>query len=257
MTFRTMLVVAAVALIALPGCGRSPEAGAIEDAEASLRTLTSGTLDMRLAAGALDTDSATAGFGLSGSFALPEDDALPVLDLTYTQIAGEQQDTATIQSTGQEVLVTVDGTTTAVPEEQLTGLVGSSQQTGGLPELGLHEWFINPSVDATGHTVTGELDLAAAMTGLARFTGALGATDALGGVDLEDEAAQRLREAVTRSEVTLSLTGTDRLLERLAFTAELESAADLPVELKGGRFEFELGLADHNQPVVVGTQAAD
>lgn len=251
MTLRTMLVAATVAVTVLPGCGGPSAADVIDDAEASLRNLTSGTLDMRLVVGGLGTDSATTGFEVSGPFALPQGDELPKLDLTYTQIAGDEQTTATITSTGDEVFVTTDGITTEVAEDELAGLRGSSKQAGGLEALGLGEWFIEPSLDGD-HTVEGELNLAAAMTGLARFSGALGATDALGGAELDDDAARRLQEAVTSSQISLSLTE-DRLLQRLAFTAELETDADVPDELRGGRFDFELSVSGHNQPVTVAT----
>lgn len=257
MTWRAMLPAAVAIIVLLAGCASRSADDVINDAETSLRDLTSGRLDMRLVVEALEGDAGTTGFEMSGSFALPEGDQLPTMDLTYTHIVGEQQEAATVQSAGERMFVTVDGTTTELSEEQLAPLRGSSGETVGLPSLGLREWFIEPSLDEDGETVTGELDLAAAMTGLAQFTGALGAGDTLGGVELDEDAAQRLRDRLTNSQVTLSLTDQDRLLQRLAFTGELAGDADIPAELRGGRFEFELSLEDHNQPVASATPSGN
>lgn len=217
-------------------------------AEESLAELTSGHLDLRLTAGALEGDDATAGFEVTGPFELPEGDALPTMALTYTQISGGEKSSSTVTSTGSRAFIESDGATTELSPEQLTGLRGSDEQGHGLDGLDLESWFVEPRVE--GSAVTGELDLVAAITGLARFTDTLGAEAPLGGLNLDEAAAARIAEAVDESAVSLR-TADDGGFEGLEFTAVVRTDADVPPELQGGQFDFHLEVTRPNEPVTV------
>lgn len=248
-----ILVTVALALAGCGGNAPSPGTTAAQDvvaaAEASLRDVHSAVMDLRFTVAGLQENDAAAGFAMAGPFALPESGQLPTMDLAYTQIAGPEEVEIRIVSTGEAAVAEVDGQVVELPSEQLEGLRGGDEGAQGLETLGLNEWFRQPQVVTEGseRRVEGELDLLAALRGLARFTQMVGAENPAGGAF--DGGTDEVRAAVKESHVELVMNGES--LTRLAFDAVLRTDGEVPEALAGGRFTFSLQLSDHNEPVTV------
>ena len=259
---------AAVALAGLlfAGCGGSGgAAGALEETESKLDEIRSGTLSMvLLASSTTATEGTGAGFQIEGPFAVGErKGSLPVADLRYTRITGGQRRVTRFVSTGTRAFVEVDGRLTELNETQLADLrVQDEGSSGGLEGLSLREWLDDaelapgPTVDGVAtEQITGKADAVAILNDVIALTEQFGAGD--GGIDqLEGDAADRVRRAVSSAGAEVVTGKDDRLLRRADVTVDL--AVDDPRvrealgDLAGARLTMTLEVKDLNRPVEVG-----
>jgi hypothetical protein len=259
---RHALLVCLAALTAgLAGCGggsSSGPGGALADTAKNLGDIRSGDLTLEILA---SSGESRAGFTLKGPFAFAESaDALPKAELEYTQIAGSQNASTTFVSTGDKAFVKTDAGTFELSDAQVASLRGSGASggdgSGGLDELRIESWFVNPKVTDGGDgtdTIHSDLDVVAAANGLMQLTGGLG-TGA--GGQLEGRSAEQLRQAVGSATIDVWTGKEDRLLRRLVIALHFE--AKPPPELEGlfrnvapADFRLELGIARPNEQVTV------
>jgi hypothetical protein len=245
---------AGAALLALAGCGGSssedPSAVASKTA-ANLPDIRSGDMRVELAAtGRGGGETAKLGFRLEGPFALARNGGLPVAKLRYTQLAGDQQGSATFISTGREAFVEGGGAVRPLPAAQtrrLRAAAGSVSQGGGVKKLDLEHWMRDPKLDdgpKVGGDATDRIRAAVNVPAVAKdLAGSLGDT-------------RELEKAIKRARVEV-LTGTkDRLLRRLTLNVDL--GLDVPKGLRqqlgalvGGDVRFVFEVADPNRKVSV------
>ena len=251
---RRAALLAGVALLA--GCGGGPSAhDVLSQTAARLGRIRSGTLDLRLVL----TPSGRAGkgrigFTLRGPFEL-RPSALPVLHVTYTQLAGTRSATATLVSNGRSAYAESGGRRIALSGAQLAQLRGATQQlgaSGGLARLPIEDWIQHPKVSDGGNVggadtdhVSAGLDVVNAANGLLDLVRAFGNNVPR----LTGKSADQLRKAVKSSSFDLWTGKKDRLLRRLTIAAEF--GVDVPQQLRkalgalvGAKFDFELAVSD-------------
>jgi hypothetical protein len=249
----------------LGACTGSPAVDALSETASKLDEIKSGHLTMRLLAASRGLSQTTVGFELEGRFALPRPRALPVADMTYTRIQGEDQVEARFVSTGTQAFVELDGKMYELGEEQTASLVAPASGEGANPlaELGIDDWVINPRLgDAAtdagepAERISGRLDVANAINDLLDLARQLGAEDLAAVPRIEGRAETQLDRAVRSSTFELLTGESDRYLRRLAMT--IDFAATAPPSLRPAlqtladiNVRFELALADHNRPVTV------
>lgn len=254
-------LLAALALAAA-GCGSPSTEDVLSETAANLGEIKSGTISLRILVSAEDRD---AGFELEGPFAFPSgEDELPVAELEYTQIAGEERATTTFVSTGEKAFVRVDETTYELGPEQVDELRGTGGPLAGdtgLEELEIRDWFAEAEVsegdevggDATDR-VAARLDVVAAANDLLSLVRAF---DPAAAPTFEGKSAEQLRRAVRSANVEVLTGKDDRLLRRLVI--DVEVGADLPEnevgtlleDLSRASFRLELTIADPNHEVTV------
>jgi hypothetical protein len=254
----------ALAALVLAGCGGSSGAAkALEETESKLREIRSGTLSLLvLASSATAADNEGAGFNVEGTFAVGEKKgALPLADLQYTRVTGEERRTTRFVSTGTRGFVEVDGRLTELTESQLAGLrVQEEGSAGGLEGLSLRRWFDRPKVapgpeiDGTTDQITGKADAVAILNDVIGLTEQFGAGD--GAVrKLEGDAADRVRRAVADARAEVVTGRSDRYLRRADVSVELavtdSRVRDALGDLAGARLTLTLEVKDRNRPVEV------
>ena len=253
------------ALVVLASCGSegSPAERALRDTEGNLSDIRSGALDMTLLASAADARPGRGvGFEMAGRFAVArQKGSLPVADLEYTRITGDDRRTTRFISTGSAAFVEVDGETYRLGNRQVEGLRrrDTAEDSGGLDGLRLGEWVQSPSLAAAdGDTdrISGRLDAVAAINDILGLAVTLGADDPDVPRRLDGDAAARVRRAVRSSGVTLVTGRDDRLLRRADITIELSASEQERLRDALGRFtgvelRFELEVTDANEPVRV------
>jgi hypothetical protein len=243
------------------GGGVSNPGEALAETAQNLGDVKSGDLTFKLIVDPAE-EGGDFGFELTGPFELAEAGKLPVAEIEYTQIADDQRETVTVTSTGEAAFITVDGTAYELPPEQSNRLRAAAADVGGdgggLSELRIDDWIRNPKSsggDEIGGDETDEieadLDVVAAVNGLmtlaGRFTG--------GREPIKGEEAQMLRDSVQDARIEVLTGKDDRLLRRLRITATFDPK--LPEELEelaraaGATVDFELEIADPNEPVQV------
>jgi hypothetical protein len=166
---------------------------------------------------------------VAGSFSFESEGDLPILDLTYTQLLGDEERATTVLSTGEAAYVVTDGSAVEVPESELGALrLGEGERPEGFDDLGIAGWVDDPEVspspqDGEIDVVTGNLDVADLLGDLARVIGPF----AGGELPLLDEgSAASVAELVEVEEVEVLIGRGDRRLER--FEARLRFGADAP-----------------------------
>jgi hypothetical protein len=254
----------ALAVLVLAACGGSSAATkALEETESRLREIRSGTLSLvLLASSATAADGEGAGFTVEGTFAVGEKKgALPLADLQYTRITGEERRTTRFVSTGTRGFVEVDGRLTELAESQLAGLrVQEEGSAGGLEGLSLRQWFDGPELapgpelDGTTDQITGKADAVAILNDVIGLTEQFGAGD--GAVrKLEGDAADRVRRAVADARAEVVTGRNDRHLRRADVSVELavtdSRVRDALGDLAGARLTLTLEVKDRNRPVEV------
>jgi hypothetical protein len=260
---RRLWLVAAL-VPALAGCGGGGDAAPIlSRTAANLGKIHSGRLDLRFLVTPREGNGRV-GFELHGPFALRR--GLPLARVDYTQITGERSATATLVSTGERAYVELGGRAYELPgatAAQLASAAGGVSGSQGLGELRIDGWVKDPHASdggdvggaATDHVSSG-LDVVRAANDLLALVRRLGRdAPALRGRD-----AQQLRDAVRSSHLDVWTGKDDRLLRRLRLDADF--GFDVPESLRrslgdvvGGKFEFELGIANPNEPVHVSAPA--
>ena len=259
---RAGTLVALLAVVAGCGGGGGHANHVLSETADNLGKIRSGDLTLRLVVSPPEGTKGRIGFELRGPFAL-RPGALPVAKIAYTQIAGAREATATFISTGTKAYAEVNGKAYELPPEstdivrQAAGGIGDSN--GGLGSFEIGSWFDDPQVsegenlgDASTEHVVADLDVVAAANGLLGLVRDLG-RDA---PTIEGDEADRLKDAVESSSIEVWSGKEDHLLRRLLLSADL--GLDVPESLRralgevvGAKVEFELAVANPNQPVSV------
>lgn len=248
------VVLAAVAGATLAACG--DDGGPLADADKAMAELHAGRLRVQLSATA-GTDEATGpvGFRMEGPFSTA-DGELPVLDLRYTSLLGDDEAVTRVVSTGEAVYVVADGEVTEVPPED-AGALRLGDGGGGVADLGIAGWVRDPKVetrDDGSRTVTGTVDVADWLSDLARIGEQVGG-GAGGDRRLDDEATERLQGLARSSRLTAEL-GPDDLPRSLRTVVDF--AGRVPEELRqalgpyaAARIELTLSLEPLTEPLEV------
>jgi hypothetical protein len=255
---RSLLLVAIV--VALAGCGggsNSSAEPALKETSRNLAKIESGILSLSVRMAPEHGDEV--GYSIEGPVQLAAEGELPLADVEYTQRANGQEETVRLVLTEAGGWVERDGSRIDLTQSQLDQLraSGSLLGQGGLEDLGFEKWIADTELsDGPDETdkVTGELDVVAAMNGLAGLSGLL----AGGAAKVTESHREDVEDAVEDSSFELLTGKEDRLLRKLAIMFELD--ADVPEELRealgeervGARFEFDLSLDEVNQPVQIG-----
>lgn len=245
--------------LAFAGCGgedSGPPGPALQQTAANLAKIETAVL--HLSVRMKPKDGQEFGYEIDGPVQLAEEGELPLADVEYTQLANGQEDTVRLVLTEDGGRVERDGERTALTEAQVAELRESGSLLGqdGLETLDLEQWIVDPErsdgPDGT-EKITGEVDVATAMAGLAALSGVL-AQD----VTLTAEQRKQVADAVEESHFELVTGDEDRLLRGLTldFTLDAEVPEDLRDaigdEVVGATFSFDLELEDVNEPVSIG-----
>jgi hypothetical protein len=261
------LLVLLVLLPALAGCSLGGGGDAEEvlgETAGNLAEIRSGTLDLRLIVAPRDGDEF--GFEVHGPFALADrEGALPVLDVDYTQIVDGRRGTISLVSTGEEAFAVVDGQAYELDDAQTaelraaSGALGGESGGGGLEELPIDDWVVDPKVEDGGEVggaqtdlVSGDLDLVAATNGLIELARGFGRALPR----IEGPNADLLRDSARETNFSVWTGEDDRLLRRLLLEAEFglevpEALRAALGDLVGATITFELGVTDPNADVSV------
>jgi hypothetical protein len=249
-----------LAVLALAGCGGGGEDTAtdiLSETANNLGEIRSGDLSLELLFSG--KQGAQQGFRLEGPFSL-EGERLPVAQLDYTQIAGDQQADLTFISTGSQAFVEVSGTAYELPPELVAEIAGATGEleTDGLGErIELGNWIENPKRAEGGMVGGAETDrIAADLNVVNVVNGLLEIASAFSGTEsppkLEGQAAEQLRNAVDAARIEVYTGKEDRLLRTLLVSIEFSPAA--PAEVKsilGVAVDFEFAVSDPNKDVSV------
>ena len=257
------LAVAAALMLSLASCGADASDVVTETAH-NLEELRSGLLELRVFTESApgEEETAQAGFELIGSFQLPEEGALPVADLEYTDVGADEPVTQGFIATGEQAFIEVDGQAYEIPPDQTQTLLG----TGGNDEpvfegASVDDWLVDPeltegeSLDgAEVDRVSGELDVVTALNDLFGIAQRFGASAAF--TPIEGDEAERLENAVESSSMEIITGSEDRLLRRLLIEVELALGEDVELAevlgpLAGTSFIIDMSISEPNQPIEV------
>lgn len=261
------IAAAAVAVVAFTGCSGAPSAGdVLSRAAGSLGEIRSGTLHLSVMVETAPGEGSTGiGFELDGPFALAESGQLPEADITYTQVAGDDEVTVRLTSTGATAYQTVAGQTTEMAAAQLDALraAGGSADDAGLDQLDVGDWIDGPELRDGGlrggaetHLVTGRLDVVAALNGMVEAAQSFGAAGAAGLEFVDEDDAELIENAIQSSEIQIWAGKDDGLLRELNLRVEFQADADREVvdalgPLSGARLTLDLAIDDPNSTVDV------
>jgi hypothetical protein len=256
---RRRLLIGLAAAVVLSGCGAgagAPAGPALQETATKLETIKSGILSLKV--NMVPKDGDAFGYEIHGPIKLAGDGEVPLADVEYTQRANGQEDTVRLVLDETGGWIERDGARTQLTQSQLDELrsAGSVLGEGGLESLDFETWIADPKrSDGPDDTdkVSGELDVVAAMNGLAGLSGVLGDP-----ARLDKASRKQVEDAVKDSSFELLTGKDDRLLRKLALMFEFD--AEVPDELRdelgkdavGARFEFDLALDDVNRPVAIG-----
>ena len=261
------LAAAAALMLVLASCAADATEVVTETAD-NLEELRSGLLELRVSAASApgEDGEAEAGFELVGSFQLPEEGALPVADLEYTDLGADEPVSQGFISTGEQAFIEVDGQAYELPPEQTQTLLGGSANDDAIFEgASVDEWLTEPELTegeslegAEVDRVSGELDVVTALNDLFGIAGRFGAST--GYTPIEGDEAERLENAVQSSNIEIISGAEDRLLRRLLIEVELAlddevELADALGPLAGTSFTIDMSIAEPNQPIEVDAPA--
>ena len=223
MTRGVILVVA----LAVTACG-GDEDDPLADAERAMAELDAGRIELQLAATAgADDPAGPVGFRVEGPFSYSGDGELAVVDLSYTQLLGEQQLTTRVVSTGSAAYV-VDGDEVIELAGDDTAPLRLGDGNGGVTDLGIGGWIRDPQVSESddGRTITGEVAVADFLADLARVGAQVAGDPDLAALD--DDTATRLDGLAQSSEAAVVL-GDDDLPQSVRLVVDF--GGDVPPEL--------------------------
>ena len=249
------LVTVLLLVLAVPACGAGRGPSPLEEAEDAMAELDAGRMDLQLQAVAGgDRPTGPVGLRIEGPFSFTGGGRLPVLDLRYTRLLGDETKVSQVVSTGETVYVVTDGKVAEVPDADAARL-RLGREDGGVADLGIAGWVPDPQVETRGdgtRVVRGPADVADVMSDLARIV------DQIGGVDtepLEGDAAERLERVARSSEVVVEI-GDDDLPRTVR--AVLDFGATVPDGLRralgpyaSARMELTVSLARLEGPLTV------
>jgi hypothetical protein len=259
---RRLVSIVALLALTLAGCaaqgsGDDGPASVLAETEMNLAAIQSGNLSLQLLAAGTGEDGDEVGIEITGPFALGGEGQLPVAELEYTEIGGEERAGTTFISTGEKAFLELGDTTYELPPGMVEGLRGQGADEAGLERLGIEDWLLEPELSAgSGETdrVEGALDVGEAASDLGALLAELGGTDV---APLDENATETLART-TRSSRVLVVTGSeDRLLRQLTIELELgvEGARELEQALEGlgggAELTFDLRIERPNEPVHV------
>jgi uncharacterized protein YqgV (UPF0045/DUF77 family) len=253
-----------LAALLLGSCASSGPEAALGDTANNLSEINSGVLDLEMKATAADEDQEeSTGFVLSGPFALPKEDQLPVTNLEYTQIAGEESDVTGFISTADSAYVVIDEQAYELPPEQVEPLRGTGEETEDIfGEADFESWLDEPKVEegpeldgVATEVVSGDLDVVAALNDIFEVARHFGADETVFPV-IEGDDAEHLSNAVESAHLKM-VTGTeDRLMRDLKIEIRFDvqhqaELAEVLGSLAGVEFSFHMEIQDPNEAVVV------
>lgn len=257
------LAAVAALLLVLAACATDASEVVTETA-ANLEELRSGLLELRVSAESApgEEEAAEAGFELIGSFQLPEEGALPVADLEYTDLGADEPVTQGFISTGEQAFIEVEGQAYELPAEQTQSLLGGGGSDDSIFEgASVDEWLTDAelnegeSLEGTEvDRVSGELDVVAALNDLFGIAQRFGAPADYS--TIEGDEAERLENAVQSSHMEIVAGTEDRLLRRLLIEVELALGDDVALAdalgpLAGTSFTIDMSISEPNQPIEV------
>jgi hypothetical protein len=257
------MAAAAAVMFLLASCATDAKDVVTETAD-NLEELRSGLLELRVSATAApgEEETAEAGFELIGSFQLPEEGALPVADLEYTDVGADEPVTQGFISTGDQAFIEVEGQAYELPPETTQTLLGGGGDDQSVFEgASIDEWLIDPQLEegesldgAEVDRVSGELDVIAALNDLFDIAARFGPT--AGFTTIEGDEVERLENAVESSHMEIISGSEDRLLRRLLIEVELAldeevSLAEVLGPLAGTSFTIDMSISEPNQPIEV------
>lgn len=260
---RRRLLLLPVALL-LAGCGSGARQELHQTAQ-NLRLIHSGNLLMRLVVSPLNGTKGRIGFVLAGPYEL-RPNGLPIARIVYTQISGTKSASATFISTGTRMFASEHGKTIELKGASTKAIRESARAVGGssgIGAFGIDDWFDHPSVSNGGliggvetDHVKAKLDVVHAANALLSFVGQFGHN----APTLSGSSADQLRKSVISSSIDVWTGKKDKFLRRLQLKAQL--GFDVPQELKaalgnivGANVEFELAIANPNQPIHISPPA--
>lgn len=225
---RRALALLAGGAVLLAACGNDDSI--LERADRAMAKLERGELTVKLTASSGEPEGRAAGpvgFSVGGRFDVAVDTTLPVLDVTYTRLLGEQQEVLNLRSDGTRMVVVTDGTTVDVPPEQARRLhLAEGDRPAGFGELGVGGWITEPTetegpvVDGVAtRKVTGPVDAADLMSDLAVLAGQVSGQEPS---RLEGESAERVRSRVRSGDVEMLVDEND-LPRRVRATVDFGS----------------------------------
>jgi hypothetical protein len=250
---------AVLALAACGGGGGGGEAGdVLRETADKLGEIRSGNITLELTFEAKGLGRA--GFALEGPVDL-DAEPLPVARLEVTQFAGERTDEVVFLSTGQKAYVEVDGETYELPPElveEVRGAVGELEAEGGLEQIELDGWIVDPQLSdgpavagAATDRITAKLDVVNVVNGLLDIAGELGGAPQ-DTPRVEDENAERLRQSARNPRIVVLTGKEDRLLRRLELAVDFSpSAPDEVQRVLGAGVRFLLEVRKPNSDVSV------
>jgi hypothetical protein len=261
---RLALILVALTLgSTLAGCGGGGSEDALSETASNLGEIESGVLVLRVLVEGTGKGEGQVGFELDGPFALAQEGKLPVAEIAYRKIAGDETAEATFISTGERAFVETGGQTYELPDAMIANLrapEGGTQPVEGLEELEIGDWMVEPEVSDGGEVggadtdrIRSRLDVVAAVNDMLELARGLGAAD-LG--TLEGDGAEQLRRAVQSSSIDVFTGKEDRLLRRLAIDVEFGATGPPELEqvlgeLGGAHLIFDFEIGDPNEPVEV------
>jgi hypothetical protein len=253
-----LLVAFAVAASACgTGTGGTPVQRALRDTAKHLDDIRSATMQLRLSA-ASPAAKGPVGFELSGPFALPSGNGLPVADLKVRELRGGKSYDSRFVSTGEKAYVVRAGKVTPL---EGNGGIDVGGDGGGLSALRIDRWLLDPVMTDGGDVggvrtdrIVARLDVAAAFDDLAKIGDRLGESFLAGLKPLDDRSRQQLETAAKDSSVEVLSGHDDRLMRRLIVKVTLTAAGQVPAALRSlvpVTLSLALDLTDVNRPVHV------
>lgn len=210
-------------------CGGGDDGSVLADAEEHLTGITQADLTLELTAST--PTSGPVGFRLEGPFDFDSGGDVPVLDLTYTRLLGDEEQAVRVVSDGESVTVEQDGADPVeVPDDELDALRLGDGGAAGLEDLDLADWVEDPEETEDGATTTvrGELDAAALLQDLNRIVAGVAGAEGL--AQLEGDAADELASHVQESTIEVVTEGDDHRLRSL--DAAIDFGRDVPEGLE-------------------------
>lgn len=259
MSWVARLLPAAAAALAVAGCGSTPGAAdTVAATQGGLASIHSGRLGMRLTMAT--PSSGEVGFALAGPFSIGDRGTQARID--DTRLAGPQQATVTVTSTGGRVWVTSGGTTTPVTGD-VAAPFGPGTGGAGLDALHLDRWVTDPT-QSDGPSIDGaptrrvDGHLAAAAT-LGDLVGLIQASSGRTAAPLAASASQ-LTAAVRASSFSLVTGRDDHLLRSLDVSLVLAGTGTPQLGAAFGdvsslTLRLHLEIHDVNGPVSISAPA--
>ena len=248
------LGVAAVVAVALVACGGDDD-DPLAAAERAMAELDAGRIELQLTATAgADDPTGPVGFRVEGPFSYTGDGELAVVDLSYTQLLGEEQLTTRVVSTGSDAYVVSDDDVVALTGDDIAPLrLGDGN--GSVTDLGIGGWIRDPQVTDGdgGRTITGEVAVGDFLGDLARVGAQVAGDPDVAALD--DDTAERLDGLAQSSEAEVVL-GDDDLPQSVRLVVDF--GGEVPAELQEAlgpyastRLELTMELERLTEPLQV------